>query len=461
MTAERKRFFLKVPVSVVTAMLLALLGAVAVLNLWLAVRVKQRSLQFEAGVSAIEHGRAVVQRFAALPVMGMETMSPSDWAEVTASLDLIGAMENGIVSLAVEDNGVVVFQGAPQLVQNSSAGHDPGEQDYVRIGVRNIETFSGPQQSLSFSRIILLPSGAKRRIELVMMENATYASSNSAIRAVKNFFGLSRIVFLATVGACLLAVMALLRFDKIRHEQSRRQEQLALAGAVTGGILHDFRNPLSSLTLDVQLLRKELGKGAQMSLDKAKDLAARLQGVLERFDMILKEAVMLSRPESENPDFETLDIRECIQRSLELLRPRFERAGLSIVAELPNTPLKVWGQSSLLVRALLNLLINAEQHSPASGQVFVRLRRNSGRIEVEIADQGPGIERRDRRRVFDLYFSRRPGGAGLGLFLARTAVEDCAGTLELGRSIQGASFIIALPAVKDNAHEKPARKELQ
>ena len=392
----------------------------------------------------------MAQRLAAHPVLARETLDAADWEQLAALLDALGAAESGVLALTVEENGTVVFQGRPRTDPEPEAIHDPGDIHYVRIGLRRVGTENGMEKALSFSRRVPLPSGGERRIELALRRDAD-GRHHQALGAVEGFYRLSLIVFLATVGACLVLVLGVLRFDRLRQDQGRRQEQLALAGAIAGGILHDFRNPLSALHLDAQLLRKELQKGAAADLARAGDLARRLQEVLERLDTLLGEAVVLARPEAEGAGPEPVDVRRALLDSLALVRPRFERAGLILASDLPESPARAWGRPGLLTRAFLNLLINAEQHSPQGGTVSVRLRTEAGRIVVEVADQGPGIVRQDRRRVFDMYFSRRPGGTGLGLSLARAAVEDCGGTLRLGDSGAGARFILTLPAMAEPA----------
>jgi signal transduction histidine kinase len=99
-----------------------------------------------------------------------------------------------------------------------------------------------------------------------------------------------------------------------------------------------------------------------------------------------------------------------------------------------------------LKRALINILTNAEQASPPGGTIHARTRREAAWGVVEIEDEGPGIPKAHHKRVFEMFFSTRPGGTGLGLPLARAAVESSGGTLAVSTGARGGACLsIRLP----------------
>ena len=83
-----------------------------------------------------------------------------------------------------------------------------------------------------------------------------------------------------------------------------------------------------------------------------------------------------------------------------------------------------------LRRALLNVLVNALQFAPKGSEVEIALGAAHGRITIEVRDRGPGIPAEQRERIFEMFVTTRPEGTGLGLFLARTAIQRCGGTIE-------------------------------
>lgn len=437
----------RLPVSIAAASLVVLLAAIAALNLWLALRTRQRGIELASDVSIIERGRSLARSLAAHPVMSSAPMDAAACEQASALLDALAAVEGDVFSLALEENGALLFYARPPEDTDTAAKNSSDEFDHVRIGARplNAEVAGGP--GLAFSLNIPSASGGERNIEVVLRRGVRDEWRQRAARAVEEFFRLSMVVFLGAALACVALVLGVIRYDRSRSDGLRRREQLVLAGAMSAGILHDFRNPLSALQLDAQMLGKELDKGDSADIGRAATLATRLQDVLKRLSALLGEGMAMAMPETERGEASLMDVRQCLLDGIALARPRFESAGVVLESSVPTAPVTSWGRTSLLTRAILNLLINAQQHSSRGASVFVRMQVRGGRVEIEIEDQGPGIPKRDRRRVFDLYVSRRQGGAGLGLFLARAAVEDCGGTLKLRKSEQGASLLLSLPVM--------------
>lgn len=112
-----------------------------------------------------------------------------------------------------------------------------------------------------------------------------------------------------------------------------------------------------------------------------------------------------------------------------MLAPRFETSGVTAAVRRPAEPAVVRVSAAAVKRALLNVLLNATQHAGAGGRVEVDVVREGARARLEVRDTGPGIPKADRERIFEMFYTTRPQGTGLGLFLARTAVEQNGGTL--------------------------------
>jgi signal transduction histidine kinase len=215
------------------------------------------------------------------------------------------------------------------------------------------------------------------------------------------------------------------------------------------GIIHDFRNPMSALRLDLQLLDKEVERGVEARLDRIEELSGRARGTIDRLDDILKEFQHLARPEQEI--FTPVDINGCVRDCLSLLSTRFARAGVSLKTELHEDALFVLASETGLKRALLNILVNAEQASPRGGTVHIRTWSLKGQAWIEISDQGPGIPESKRSRVFELFVSSKPGGFGLGLPLAKAAIQSFQGSISVSDAAPGARFQIRLPLFSPKA----------
>ncbi|MFN2351745.1 MAG: sensor histidine kinase, partial [Kiritimatiellia bacterium] len=225
----------------------------------------------------------------------------------------------------------------------------------------------------------------------------------------------------------------------------RAEDSLAFAGAVAGSVIHDFRNPMSALRLDAQLLQHEADKGDAGRPEKMRQLARRMEQTLGRMDDLLREFLVLSAPGNNEPV--VFDVNACVRDCVDLMKLRFERADVQLVIDLAEAPLRVDGEPLQFKRAVLNILNNACHFAPAGSAVTVRSRRQGRQALLEIADEGPGIPPVERRRVFRMFYTRCPGGTGIGLALARTAVENCGGRIRVltpptGR---GSLFAVTLP----------------
>ena len=209
-------------------------------------------------------------------------------------------------------------------------------------------------------------------------------------------------------------------------------------------IIHDVRNPMSSLRLDVQMLEKEAEKGRAGQSNRLIELAERARRTMDRVDLVMREFLYVSKPEPAAQ--ELVDVNACVRDCLDLLGPRFERLGVHVRMDLAADPLEVMGFGVALKRAVINVLTNAKQASLQGATVHVRTAKAGAYADIEVRDEGPGIPRSDLKRIFGMFVSGRPEGVGLGLSLAKAAVESCGGTISAGNApAGGARFVIRLP----------------
>jgi signal transduction histidine kinase len=213
--------------------------------------------------------------------------------------------------------------------------------------------------------------------------------------------------------------------------------------------VHDFRNPMSSVRLDAQMLEREAVRGDAPRRDRLAELAGRIRLTVDRMDKVFQEFLYVARPGGDESEF--VELGACVKDCIAILAPRFEHAGVK-VEFAPHEPLAVRAHRSSLQRAVVNVVTNAEQFSKQGDTVVIRLRRDGRQALLDVLDQGPGVPESEQKRIFDMFVSSRPGGTGLGLFLARTAVERCGGSIRVtNRPEGGACFRIVLPVVESEA----------
>jgi signal transduction histidine kinase len=140
------------------------------------------------------------------------------------------------------------------------------------------------------------------------------------------------------------------------------------------------------------------------------------------------------------------DLARIVRELLDFVEPEDERAGIRHHVDLPIGLPLVLVDEARIKQAVLNLLVNARQAMPGGGELLVRLRRMGHQVELSITDTGAGMSSEKLARIFEEYWSDKPGGTGLGLPTARRIIEEHGGSITaLSEEGRGSSFSITLP----------------
>jgi PAS domain S-box-containing protein len=237
------------------------------------------------------------------------------------------------------------------------------------------------------------------------------------------------------------------------EHQLRRSDRLAAVGTLAAGLAHEIKNPLTSiLTFTRHLLRKGDDENFRQ---KFRDVVPR---ELERINGIVERLLELARPPKLN--FEPVRLPGLLERVLELYGHQLEAKQIVVVREYARDLPPIQADHEHLYQALMNLVANAIDAMGTGGQLTLRARwadreqpllpsrRNQfyRRIEVEIEDTGKGMPTSDLDKVFNPFFTTKPGGTGLGLALAHKTIEDHEGSISV-RSAPGVgtTFQVFLP----------------
>lgn len=223
-----------------------------------------------------------------------------------------------------------------------------------------------------------------------------------------------------------------------RHHQEARLERLAAVGQLAAGVAHELRNPAGAIRLKAE--------NALHSSDPAACRAA-LQKIIrecDRLESLTTQLLQLTRPLRPQP--ERHNISELLAAVAEDIRPLARERGVKLHVQSLSAEARL--DARLLHQALSNILRNALEHTPAGGEVSLSAREDGPRLIIRIRDTGPGIPPELRPRLFQLFASGRAGGHGLGLALAREAVEAMSGAIRLVDSQHGAEFEITLPCLE-------------
>jgi signal transduction histidine kinase len=229
---------------------------------------------------------------------------------------------------------------------------------------------------------------------------------------------------------------------------------LAFLGAVAGGLVHEVRNPLSTMNVTLQLLQEDWPPDA--GDDRERRTARRVQAMrreVSRLEAILDD--FLRYAGIQRLDLNSVDLNRVLEEVTAFLLPECTRLGVEM-SFYPDRRLPLVTLDERLVKqAVLNLMLNAVQameengaegEEPPRRQLIVRTRADGEFARVDVIDTGPGIPDALRERVWEVYFSRKKRGSGLGLPTARRIAEEHGGTLMFHTEVgKGTDFVLRLP----------------
>lgn len=219
-----------------------------------------------------------------------------------------------------------------------------------------------------------------------------------------------------------------------------RQERLAAIGSMAATVAHEVRNPLGIIRATVDVIERE-----NPLPDDALGLLADIRSEVARLDEVVTGLLDLAR--APRLDLSEVDVNALVERVVMDWERARRGGGPEVRVAAAGGVGTIRADAKRLHQALLNLLLNAAEAAGEYGHVEVQTARAGGGVEITVADDGPGIPPEDRDRVFEPFFSRRPGGTGLGLAVVAAAVRAHGGTVEI-RSREGHGTVLAvrLPA---------------
>ena len=236
------------------------------------------------------------------------------------------------------------------------------------------------------------------------------------------------------------------RMERVSQQQQRQLEasgRLMAVGEVASTLAHELNQPLGALSGFATGLLNRLEK-QDIELPEVRPVVARIQQMADRAGNIIRRINAFARKREMQQ--ERVNLPELIKQRL---RPSFNLRDLTW--QLPETPMWVLGDSTLLEHAFRNLIQNSIEWSHALPgrltRVNVTLQSTDQGVELKFEDNGPGVTESEREQIFDAFYTRKEGGMGMGLSIVRSVIEAHRGSIEVVRSdsLGGACFVIRLP----------------
>jgi signal transduction histidine kinase len=222
--------------------------------------------------------------------------------------------------------------------------------------------------------------------------------------------------------------------------QLQVSERLANLGRITAGVAHEVKNPLNSMRIWLENLKASLPDVDGLPLQAVRVLDSEI----DRLDSVVKRFLDFTRPPEMHQDESSL--KEILEEVLAVERPLFEKSRVKLDTRLAANVPDVLVDKPLLKQALINLFVNAVEAMSEGGQLFVSLSRKEEMAEIQIRDTGRGIAPEHRQRIFQLFFTTRPGGSGIGLASAFRTIQLHNGSIEFESEVgRGTTFRIDLP----------------
>jgi signal transduction histidine kinase len=225
----------------------------------------------------------------------------------------------------------------------------------------------------------------------------------------------------------------------------RLRAQYAEIAQLAGGLAHEIRNPLSTMSLNLDLLVEDF-RGAETPRDKrVLQKIERVRRETDRLQDIVEDFLRFAKIQ----DLKTVptDLNAVVDDLRDFCEPQAASVGVVIRTHYADDLPPIFLDVDLFKQALLNLMLNAQHAMPDGGELILTTRRDGPWAVLDVTDTGLGMSEEVRARVFDPFYSTRPGGSGLGLPTTRKIVEAHGGSIHV-QSVpgKGSQFTVRLPA---------------
>jgi len=248
--------------------------------------------------------------------------------------------------------------------------------------------------------------------------------------------------FIAERGERIGALLTMRDAESVRRieneiELSRR---LAAIGRLTSGVAHEVKNPINAIVVHLELLREKM-REIDPDTRRHMDIIGR---EIHRLDRVVQMLVDFNRPvELRLSDF---DLRRLIEDVALLASPEAARQGVRVETQLTSEPLPVRADADLIKQALLNVVLNGVQAMADGGVLSIAARQDDAAAAIEVHDQGAGIPPEIRDKVFNLYFTTKKSGSGIGLAMSYRVLQLHNGAIDFVTEVgRGTTFRLVLP----------------
>lgn len=347
---------------------------------------------------------------------------------------ILGNLQDGIVLFTADGRAVLVSEAARRFLQKDSHAilGQPAEEifDHATVLGRTLGEAFAAREPLA-------------KVEVRTETSRRIQASLDFILDDKNRQGLGALITLHDLESAEAIESEL--------ELSRR---MAAIGRLTSGVGHEVKNPINAIVVHLELLRNKLGEAGEPALRHLEVIDSEIR----RLDRVVQTLVDFSRPVE--LDLRERDLRAVVSDVLTLATDELRLHNVHLVSRLPDEELGVNADADLLKQAVLNVVLNGAQAMPEGGELNICLEEDGKCALLRIRDQGTGIPAEIREKIFDLYFTTKSGGSGIGLAMTYRILQLHHGSIEVqSEKDQGSEFQLRIPLTAADwgrRHPRPA-----
>ena len=328
----------------------------------------------------------------------------------------------------------------------------------------DVSKFSTPSGDKMHIEVLAVPDEKAHQINMPILDQAKNVLGQISLRVTDNpayqrLEKSSRQITLTLIIGCLMMLLFLLMIfwilwrlfsrQLVLQQKNERLDRMAYVGTLASGLAHEIRNPLSSMSVNLEVIREELDEIKNETLERPIELSRRVLDEVQHLNRTLTSFLDFALPSKEG--MSQFSLKDLIVELIELHDEQCRQLG--ICAELdPDYPPQtiIEADRRLLHQAIRNVLLNAIQVLGGSVKKGVRIAISDKRHDyllVSITDTGPGIPEENLPRIFDVFYSTRKGGSGFGLAITRKIIQEHGGRIwaENNKESRGVTFYLELP----------------
>jgi PAS domain S-box-containing protein len=217
--------------------------------------------------------------------------------------------------------------------------------------------------------------------------------------------------FIQEKGTQIGALLTMRDAESVRRieDEIELSRRISASGRVTRGVAHEVKNPINAIVLHLQLLRNKL-QDVDPATSRHVDI---IDSEIHRLDRVVQILVDFTRPRDLH--LEETDLRSVLEEVALLAAPDAEQHGVTLDRELPADTIPVKVDADFIKQAILNVVLNGVQSMPDGGNLAISARRTEDAVNIEVRDQGAGIPVSVQDKIFELYFTTKKTGSGIGL----------------------------------------------